>query len=143
MSKKKQKIADLTANDQEAGLNPHYTGYFHCFNRGLFFEAHEVLEVLWLIDRRGLDGAFYKGLIQLAGAFVHLQKQRPGPAAALFRLARTNLGAYPRHHHRLNVAGTIELIDHWQKLLAKDGGTPALLRDASMPKLELLKRTDA
>ena len=71
-------------------LDPHYAGYFELFNRGKFFEAHDVLEHLWLPDRHGANGSFYKGLIQLAGAFVHLQRNRLRPAAALFKLARTN-----------------------------------------------------
>ena len=75
-------------------LDAHYLGYFECFNQGLFFESHDVLEELWLAQGRGPNYAFYKGLIQLAGAFVHLQKNRLRPAAALFRLAQTNLTPY-------------------------------------------------
>ena len=85
MSKKSVKIAALIDQCQGHDLNAHYLGYFVCFNRGLFYEAHEVLEELWLADRHGPNGSFYKGLIQLAGAFVHLQKGRGGPAAALFK----------------------------------------------------------
>ena len=76
-------------------LAAHYLGYFDCFNRQLFYEAHDVLEDLWLADKYGPNGNFYKGLIQLAGAFVHLQKNRLRPSAALFKLARTNLEKYP------------------------------------------------
>jgi len=94
-------------------LDPRYAGYFHCFNRRLFYEAHDVLEDLWLGDRHGANGAFYKGLIQLAGAFVHLQKSRLRPAAALFKLARANLQRYPARHERLDVKAVLELIEHW------------------------------
>ena len=88
---------------QEHGLDPHYTGYFDCFNRQLFYEAHDVLEHIWLKDKHGPNGAFYKGLIQLAGAFVHLQKNRLRPAAALFKLALANLEKYPREHEQLDL----------------------------------------
>ena len=94
-------------------LDPHYAGYFDCFNRQLFYEAHEVLEHLWLQDKSGANGAFYKGLIQLAGAFVHLQKNRPHPAAALFKLALANLEKYPEQHERLDVATVCGLIRSW------------------------------
>ncbi|MBV8262954.1 MAG: DUF309 domain-containing protein [Candidatus Eremiobacteraeota bacterium] len=41
-----------------------------CWNEGRFFDAHETLEPRWLATRdRGL-----RGLIQLAAAFVHLQR---------------------------------------------------------------------
>ncbi len=94
-------------------MDPHYLGYFDCFNRGLYFEAHEVLETIWLPQRGQANDRFYKGLIQLAGAFVHMQKQRLGPAAALLRLARENLSRYPQVHQRLDLVKVRSLIDLW------------------------------
>ncbi len=99
------------------GVDPHYAGYFHCFNHQKFYEAHDVLENLWLADKHGPNGAFYKGLIQLAGAYVHLQKNRLRPSAALFKLARTNLEKYPVLHDRLNLEKVRVLIEHWLKEL--------------------------
>jgi Domain of unknown function (DUF309) len=57
VSHKSPKIADLQGRD----LDAHYLGYFTCFNHGQFYEAHAVLEELWLADRHGPDGNFYKG----------------------------------------------------------------------------------
>ena len=91
MSKKSAKIAAMIEGLRGRDLSPYYLGYFACFNQQLYFEAHDVLEELWLVDRKGPDGDFYKGLIQLAGAFVHLQKNRLRPSAALFKLAEANL----------------------------------------------------
>jgi len=98
---------------QGRDLDAHYLGYFYCFNRQLFYEAHDVLEDLWLADRKGPDGDFYKGLIQLAGAFVHLQKYRLQPSAALFRLARQNLEKYPLQHHQLDLMVVRQQIEFW------------------------------
>jgi predicted metal-dependent hydrolase len=106
------------------GADRHYAGYFECFNRGLYFEAHDVLEQLWLAQRGGRNDPFYKGLIQLAGAFVHLQKDRPGPAAALLKLARTNLRRYPAVHERLDVREVLALIECRLGKLEKGGGHP-------------------
>lgn len=113
--KKADKIEGMLRDlaPREAGLNPHYEGYFTCFNRHRYYEAHDVLEHLWLQTRDG-NHAFYKGLIQLAGAFVHLQKQyhrphhpkdagRARPAVRLFQLAARNLAPYRPAHLRLNV----------------------------------------
>ena len=72
-----------------------------------------MLEDLWLKDRHGADGNFYKGLIQLAGAFVHLQKNRLRPAAALFQLALGNLEKYPARHEHLNLTVARPLIQKW------------------------------
>jgi len=137
VSKKDAKIAALIAGLEGQGMNTHYLGYFECFNRQLFYEAHDVLEALWLPDRHGPDGAFYKGLIQLAGAFVHLQKNRLRPAAALFKLARANLQNYPAFHQRLPVATTVNLIDTWLRELDAGGYEINPLGNDRAPRLEL------
>ena len=101
------------------GLDPCYTGWFTCFNRAEYYEAHDVLEHLWL-ETEGANYAFYKGLIQLAGAFVHLKKQharpwhpkdgaRLRPAARLFALALKNLESFAPAHHRLDVSAVCRL----------------------------------
>jgi predicted metal-dependent hydrolase len=93
--------------------DPRYLGFFECFNRQRFFEAHEVLEALWLPQRDGPNGPFYKGLIQLAGAFVHWQKNRSGPAVALFKLAQTNLRKYPATHDGLSIKNVLAMTNEW------------------------------
>jgi hypothetical protein len=104
--------------------DPNYVNFFKCFNRQQFFEAHEVLEVLWLPQRQGPNGAFYKGLIQLAGAFVHLQKNRLGPAAALFKLTQSNLQHYPPIHQGLPVAEVLAMVEDWlHRLKVTEPGT--------------------
>lgn len=91
-----------------AGASPYhacYTEYFRLFNAQEYYEAHDVLEHVWL----GSDGErylFYKALIQLAGAFVHLQHhhrephhrihgKRLRPAARLFRRSAELLSGLP------------------------------------------------
>ena len=95
MSKKLPKIEQIIADCQgHPKYSPYYLGYFKCFNQGLYYEAHDVLEVLWLKEKSSSLGNFYKGLIQFAGAFVHLQKDRFRPAYRLFGLALHNLQQY-------------------------------------------------
>jgi len=119
------------------GLDPRYLAYFDCFNRGLYYEAHEVLEKLWLKDRQGANGPFYKGLIQLTAAFVHLQKGRPGPAAALLKLAAANLTQYPGTHDRLAMPAVLALIEHWLARLERGDAPSRLLRSEPVPLLRL------
>jgi predicted metal-dependent hydrolase len=119
-------------------IDPHYLGYFRCFNQQLYYEAHEVLEQLWLPKRAAPDGAFYKGLIQLAGAFVHIQKNRPGPAAALFRLSCENLSRYPDVHHSLELPKVLELIQTWLVRVESAPVPTDLLFQGAQPKLFLL-----
>ncbi len=120
-------------------LDAHYLGYFDCFNRQLFYEAHDVLENLWLPDRQGVNGNFYKGLIQLAGAFVHLQKNRLRPSAALFKLASANLEKYSSPHERLNLVAVRQLIAGWLWQLEKDGFLVNPLSTVNVPQLALQK----
>ena len=118
-------------------IDPHYAGYFHCFNRQQYYEAHDVLEHIWLPDKHGANGAFYKGLIQLAGAFVHLQKNRLRPSAALFKLARTNLEKYPGQHDGLDMKMVLALIERWLGELESKKFEVNPLNDRHAPKLEL------
>ncbi len=104
---KSPKIEKLLADVADDGIHArHYLGYFACFNKQLYYEAHDVLEELWLPIRGTPQARFYQGLIQLAGGFVHLQKtvasggrfNRIAPAGRLFALALANFEGYPAHH---------------------------------------------
>src|SRR5688572_16275772 len=139
MSKKSPMIAALIADCQGRELDAHYLGYFECFNRGLFYEAHDVLEELWLPNRNAANGLFYKGLIQLAGAFVHLQKGRMQPAAALLRLASANLQRYPAIHERLDINGLLAMIGRWLERLDTDRSNCNPLSSKIAPRLALLE----
>jgi predicted metal-dependent hydrolase len=130
-------VAAMVESHRGQKIDPHYAGYFHCFNRQLFYEAHDVLEHIWLPDKHGANGAFYKGLIQLAGAFVHLQKNRLRPAAALFKLARINLEKYPGHHDGLDMNMVHTLIEKWLGELESKNFEINPLNTRHAPKLEL------
>ena len=138
MSKKSGKIAALIDAWHGSELAAQYLGYFECFNRGQFFEAHDVLEELWLKDRRGPDGAFYQGLIQFTGAFVHLGKCRMGPAAALLKLARSKLQKYPPVHRRLDVQEMLGLIEKWLKRIESGELEVSPFGPDQAPKLSLM-----
>jgi uncharacterized protein len=118
-------------------FEPQYFAFFECFNQGLYFEAHEVLEELWLPRRNQPNGLFYKGLIQLAGAFVHLQKERLRPADALFELARANLERYRPFHDRLDVKSVLELLHEWRRKLEEGEFKVNPLNLHSQPKITL------
>jgi predicted metal-dependent hydrolase len=138
MSDKSAKIAALIRNCQGRDLDAHYLAFFECFNRRLFYEAHEVLEKLWLPNRQGPNHLFYKGLIQLAGAFVHLQKGRPGPAASLLKLARANLLKFPAVHERLDVADVLHRAEAWLQQIESDGCDSIPLTPSKAPQIHLL-----
>jgi predicted metal-dependent hydrolase len=137
VSHKRTRISETAGQFREGELDPRYTGYFELFNQQKYFEAHEVLEPIWLADKQGPNGAFYKGLIQLAGAFVHLQKNRPQPAASLFRIALANLEKYPATHEHLNVQTTGEMIRQWLAGLERTNFSGNPLTATNPPELKL------
>ena len=139
LSKKSQHIARLIEDCRGQSHDPHYLGYFRCFNEQRFYEAHDVLEELWLAQRRGPNYGFYKGLIQLAGGFVHLQKDRLRPAAALFKLSRKYLSAYPSVHEDLDLTEVAALIETWLAKLERTDFTQNPLHSDSPPTLQLLR----
>ncbi len=120
--KKNDRISSFIAQlgtDPQLALDPCYQGYFTCFNARQYYEAHDVLEHLWL-QCRDENHLFFKGLIQIAGAFVHLQKQflrpehptdgrRLHPAVRLFRLGLKNLRPYGPKHLQLDVEAVCSL----------------------------------
>jgi predicted metal-dependent hydrolase len=108
----------LAAGDED---DIYFRGFFLLFNRQDYYQAHDLLEHIWL-QTDGPEAAFYKGLIQLAGAFVHLQKQfrRPShptdgrrlhPAWRLFKLAKKNLKKFTPEYLGLRVDQILGLCD--------------------------------
>lgn len=85
--------------------DPRYLAGIVLFNRGDFFEAHEVWESLWLSAEVGEHRRFIQGLIQAAVALHHLETNNSRGAAKLFVTARDYMTAYPDfwlglHHPR-------------------------------------------
>ena len=138
VSRKSEKIATLIAGSHGGGHDPHFLGYFDCFNRQLFYEAHDVLEELWLAQgRTGSNYSFYKGLIQLAGAYVHLQKNRLKPSVALFNLADANLRQYPAIHDGFHLTVALAMIADWRNRIESQGFQVNPLPGAIPPQLPL------
>jgi hypothetical protein len=134
--------------DPALALDPRYQGYFTCFNAQQYYEAHDVLEDLWLQSRDD-NHLFFKGLIQIAGAFVHLQKQflhpehpkhrpRLRPAVRLFELGMKNLAPYGPVHLHLDVAALLRMsTDMVSQIVASDFGRNPW-QPAHAPELHLL-----
>lgn len=135
---KHERIMEFIRQFDDGNADPRYAGYFVLFNRQKFYEAHDALENLWLEDRQGMNGSFFKGLIQLAGAFVHLQKNRLRPSAALFKLARANFEKYPHLHEQLDLSAVQNLINHWLFKLEAGDFQVNPLTSTNAPQLTLI-----
>src|SRR5712675_2331650 len=67
--------------------DPRYLAGILLFNRGDFFEAHEVWEDLWA-EGHGNERKFYQGLIQAAVGLCHFSNGNLGGAIKLYRSSR-------------------------------------------------------
>ena len=140
MTHKTPKIEALLAQFEEAkDFNRHYVGFFRCFNAQIYYEAHDVLEEVWLPIRGQAQAKFYQGLIQMAGGFVHLQKSRLGPAGRLFALALKNFETYPDRHEGIDLEVIRELCRHHRQALIDSGETVNPWSPDSAPQLALPK----
>jgi hypothetical protein len=140
-------VASLPQPDK-IDLHPCYTGYFTCFNSGQFYEAHDVLEHLWLkcSDKNYL---FYKGLIQIAGAFVHLQKhyarpehptdgRRLHPAVRLFALGIKNISLFAPVHMSLDILALCAMCSEWKSSIELSDFLKNPLLPGAGPRIDLI-----
>ena len=115
-----------------------YLQYFRLFEAGKFFEAHEVLESLWL-GTKGKDRDFYQGLIQLAASLVHFQKGNLTGAKELFRTASKYLESFKPFHEGVEVSQTLEDFRHFLEVWSKNPGNPSVAK-GHLPRVALKER---
>ena len=139
---------DVGPDEKDVVNHPFYRAFFRCWNEQRYYEAHDVLEQLWL-KTKPRDADYFKGLIQAAGAFVHLQKRfeqpshakhgrRLPPAVRLFRLAEKNLSSFTPRHHGLDVAALCELLHAYaDQIVASDYKTNPWSPETA-PKLKVM-----
>jgi predicted metal-dependent hydrolase len=76
-----------------ANYDPRYLAGIVLFNRGDYFEAHEVWETLWM-DSGGLEKRFYQGLIQAAVGLCHFCNGNVRGAVKLYHSSREYMNKY-------------------------------------------------
>lgn len=80
------------------------------FNERHFFEAHEVLEDAWHVER-GESRLFLQGLIQLCAAFHHFQNGNLRGATELLQRGAEKLRRYPDGYVGLDTARLLQEVD--------------------------------
>src|SRR5713226_7119694 len=79
--------------DSNDSYDPRYLAGIVLFNRGDFFEAHEVWESLWM-DTFGEEKRFYQALIQAAVGLLHFCNGNVRGAAKLYHSSRAYMAKY-------------------------------------------------
>ena len=133
---KRERISDFVRSldpaSSKGSPQNYYAAYLQLWNAQKYYEAHDVIEQLWLVERNAELSRFYQALIQAAGAFVHLQKnfQHPShakhsrrlpPATRLFELALENLEDLPNEFRALDLVRFRELLMRYRdEIVAAD-----------------------
>jgi predicted metal-dependent hydrolase len=116
---------DATAYD------PRYLAGIVLFNRGDYFEAHEVWEDLWM-DTAGPDKRYYQALIQAAVGLCHFCNGNVRGAVKLYHSSREYMERYAPHFQGLDVGA------FWQQM----GACFADLLAAAVPDRRLEPREE-
>jgi hypothetical protein len=149
LTHKSPKIARLIADCHGGKWDAHYLGYFRCFNAGDYYEAHDVLEELWLAE--GTSGPrydFYKGLIQIAGAFVHMKQhyhapehhahgKRLAPAFRLLNRAQELTRPFLPEFQDLDLASVHRLVEDYGRQLQSGDFRTNPWHPGRMPRIDL------
>jgi predicted metal-dependent hydrolase len=104
------------------------------YDRGDFFEAHELLEPAWMGTDDLAERALLQGLIKLSAAYVHSVRGNPSGIARNLEGARRRLAeaqADGRHTAGLDLDALLDAIDERLTQLA----THPNRQPASAPKL--------
>ena len=72
------------------------------FNRGDYFECHETLEDVWMLEA-GEDKRFYQGIIQLSVGFFHLLSHNFRGAESQWEKGIAKLADYDDEHLGVNL----------------------------------------
>jgi hypothetical protein len=81
------------------------------YERGDFFEAHELLEPAWMGSAEPAERELVQGLIKLAAAFVHATRGNPLGIDKNLRGARARLAEHLRLEPAGPLPGPLEEID--------------------------------
>lgn len=81
------------------------------FNSGRYWDAHEVWEHEWMPDRKGSDGGFYKGLIQVAAGCLHYSRRNRRGAVNKWRSGADYLRPYLPEHRGISLAPLVSSVD--------------------------------
>ena len=68
---------------------------WHFVEQGYFWEAHEVLEPVWMALPQGAERSCVQGVIQVANAALKLRMSRPKAARRLCDIAAGHLDGLP------------------------------------------------
>ena len=105
------------------------------FNERYFFEAHEVLEDVWHLER-GEPRLFLQGLIQICAAYHHFQNGNLVGAVTLLQRGADKMRRYPPRYLGIDASELIAHVDEDRKRIERmqTGAEPEA--PLSFPRIE-------
>jgi predicted metal-dependent hydrolase len=101
------------------------------FNSGRYWDAHEAWELEWMPDRKGPDGGFYKGLIQVAAGCLHYGRQNRRGAVNKWRTGADYLRPYLPAYQGVLLAPLVEAVDEFLAMMK-----PREWPELTMPRID-------
>ncbi len=118
-------------------LAPELIEAISLFNRHFFWEAHEVLEKIWL-EEHGELKKFYQGIIQASACCYHVLNANPKGALKLSLDAREKLLTFAPNYLEINLEGLCQRLqefhDEAKEILGK---TKAGFSYELLPKINI------
>jgi uncharacterized protein len=106
----------VTRDDDPSTAPPALRAFVALFDKGRFWDAHEMLEDAW----RARRSDFYHGLILLASAFVHVQRRNRHGVLAQIAKARRRLEGYRPRYLGIDVDVLLEEAAAWEGLARRE-----------------------
>ena len=123
--------------------DPRYLAGIVLFNRGDFFEAHEVWESLWM-ETFGPEKQFFQGLIQAAVGLCHFCNGNVRGAVKLYHSSGDYMRRYGTPFMGLDQTAFWGEMDRcFAELLAADGSRKIEIQEELIPTLDLQPPPDA
>jgi predicted metal-dependent hydrolase len=116
---------------------PEFYAGLELFNRGFYYECHDVLEEVWG-DAKGKDKIFYQALIMSAVSLYHFGNENLEGALSCYRKAVNQFAQLPEHFLRLDIRTFVEHLSEFYRgmSIGETGLTDEILRKPR-PKIVL------
>jgi len=105
------------------------------FNEGFFFEAHEVLEGAWNVER-GEPRLFLQGLIQICAGLHHFQNGNLSGATALLSRGTEKMRRYPGTYLGMDAGSLLVDVRAFLKRISQAIASPSDARPMEFPRIQ-------
>lgn len=117
----------------QGSLPPEVIHGLELFNLGAYFEAHEELELAWRAEY-GPVRELYRGILQIAVAYLHILRGNRRGAAKMFLRSRTWLDPFPGTCCGIDLAGFRQDYTRVEQALQRPGSDTLSSFDRSLMK---------